>query len=145
MGYLAHRVLAALLLIGLLSVPAIAAKRNSRSATLLSIDSVNGAEVSKPATRPSSAALLRVQILVDRAHFSPGEIDGNFGENTRKAVRIYREAQQLGSGDRIDETLLRALVDSDGEPAMVTYRITEEDTAGPFAGTIPKDFRQMRT
>jgi lipoprotein-anchoring transpeptidase ErfK/SrfK len=86
---------------------------------------------------------LRVQILLDRAHFSPGEIDDNFGENTRKAVSIYRETKPLGSGDRIDEALLRALVESDEEPALVTYRISEKDTAGPFAGTIPKDFEKM--
>jgi lipoprotein-anchoring transpeptidase ErfK/SrfK len=142
MPNLAHRLLASLLLLGPLSVPAIAAKGSPRSATTLSIDAVNGAEVTSSA-RPSSAALLRVQILLDRAHFSPGEIDDNFGENTRKAVRIYRETKRLGGSDRVDEGLLRALVDSDGEPAIVTYRITEEDTAGPFAGTIPKDFRKM--
>src|SRR5262245_15549915 len=133
MRYLIHRVLASLLLIGLLSVPAIAAKRSSRSATLLSIDSVNGAEINKLSTRPSSAALLRVQILLDRAHFSPGEIDDNFGENTRKAVRIYRETKSLSNGERIDEALLRALVENDDEPALVTYRITEENTTGTFA------------
>jgi len=142
MPHPAHRVLASLLLLALLSVPAIGAKRSSRSGTLLSIDSVNGAEIIKPSARPSGTALPRVQILLDRAHFSPGEIDGNFGENTGKAVRIYR-TKGLGSGDRVDEALLRALVDSDGEVALVTYRITEEDTAGPFAGTIPKDIRTM--
>jgi len=126
-------VLASLLLLVLLLVPAIAAKRSSRAATLLSIDSVNEAEINEPAAGPSGAALLRVQILLDRTHFSPGEIDGNFGENTRKAVRIYRETKGLNSSDRIDEALLRALVDSDDEPALVTYRITKEDTAGSFA------------
>jgi lipoprotein-anchoring transpeptidase ErfK/SrfK len=140
---LAQRVFVSLLLLAVLLVPAIAAKRSSRSTAALSIDSVNRAEIINPAARPSDAALLRVQILLDRAHFSPGEIDGNFGENTRKAVRIYRETKLLGSGERIDEALLRALVDSDGAPALVTYRITEEDTAGPFAGTIPKDFQKM--
>jgi lipoprotein-anchoring transpeptidase ErfK/SrfK len=140
---LAHRVFASLLLLALLSVPATAAKRSSRSTEPLSIDRVNGAEIINSSARPSGAALLRVQILLDRAHFSPGEIDDNFGENTRKAVRIYRETKPLGSGERIDEALLRALVDSDDEPALVTYRITEKDTAGPFAGKIPKDFREM--
>jgi lipoprotein-anchoring transpeptidase ErfK/SrfK len=140
---LTRRVVISLLLFAVLLVPAIAAKRSSRSTAPLSIDSVNGAEIINSAARPSGAALLRVQILLDRAHFSPGEIDGNLGENTRKAVRIYRETELLGSGDRIDGALLRALVDNDGEPALVTYPITEEDAAGPFAGTIPNDFRKM--
>jgi len=140
---LAHRVFASLFVLGLLLVPALAAKRSSRSTVSLSIDSVNGAEIINPSARPSAAALLRVQILLDRAHFSPGEIDDNYGENTRKAVRIYREAKRLGSRDGIDEALLHDLVDNDGGPVLVTYRITEEDTAGPFAETIPKDFRRM--
>ena len=140
---LAHRVFASLFILGLLLVPALAAKRNSRSTVPLSVDSVNGAEIINPSARPSGPALLRVQILLDRAHFSPGEIDDNYGENTRKAVRIYREAKRMSSRDGIDEALLHNLVDSDGGPVLVTYRITEEDTAGPFAATIPKDFRKM--
>jgi lipoprotein-anchoring transpeptidase ErfK/SrfK len=140
---LAHRVFASLLVLGLLMVPALAAKHSSRSTVPLSIDSVNGAKIINPSARPSGAALLRVQILLDRAHFSPGEIDDNYGENTRKAVRIYLEAKGLSRHDGIDETLLHDLIDSDGGPVLVTYRISEEDTAGPFAETIPQDFRKM--
>ena len=48
--------------------------------------------------KPTPAGV-RLQVLLDRAHFSPGEIDGKFGENAKKALRAYAEAQQLPSSD----------------------------------------------
>jgi lipoprotein-anchoring transpeptidase ErfK/SrfK len=84
---------------------------------------------------------LKLQVLLDRAHASPGEIDANRGENTRKAVAAFREMQGLSGREQVDERLWRALADKDNEPALVTYTITEKDVAGPF-DEVPNDYRE---
>jgi peptidoglycan hydrolase-like protein with peptidoglycan-binding domain len=64
---------------------------------------INSAEPSKKTlsdTKPTPAGI-RLQVLLDRAHFSPGEIDGKFGENAKKALRAYKKAQQLASSDEV--------------------------------------------
>jgi peptidoglycan hydrolase-like protein with peptidoglycan-binding domain len=43
-----------------------------------------------------------LQVLLGGAHFSPGEIDGKFGENAKKALRAYEEAQQLPISDDVN-------------------------------------------
>ena len=85
---------------------------------------------------------MKLQVLLDRAHASPGEIDANRGENTRKAVIAFREMRGLGGGEQIDERLWRALADNDREAALVTYTITAKDVSGPFIEKVPKDYRE---
>lgn len=82
--------------------------------------------------------LVRIQVLLDRLHFSPGVIDGYDGENVRKAVAAYQEANNLPINGRPDDALLTRLEGADGQPALVAYVLTEEDVAGPFA-QVPQD------
>lgn len=65
---------------------------------------IDAAEPSKKTLsneKPTPAGL-RLQVLLDRAHFSPGEIDGRFGENAKKALRAFEEAQQLPVSDDLN-------------------------------------------
>ena len=76
----------ALLLAVLAANPAFAAE--------ISPHAINSAEPSNKSLTEDNAtpAGVRLQVLLDRAHFSPGEIDGKFGENAKKALRAYAEA-----------------------------------------------------
>jgi lipoprotein-anchoring transpeptidase ErfK/SrfK len=84
--------------------------------------------------------LVRVEVLLDRAGFSPGVIDGKDGDNLRHALAAYGQAHGLGSGGVLDKALWDALTGRDGAPTAQVYRITAKDAAGPFIGDPPKDY-----
>jgi hypothetical protein len=130
----------ALAFLTLLIAPAFAARKQAAATHNVSFESVNNAEWR--ASNLSAPLLVKLQVLLDRAHASPGEIDANRRENTRKAVIAFREMRGLGGGEQIDERLWRALADNDREAALVTYTITAKDVSGPFIEKVPKDYRE---
>lgn len=97
-------------------------------------DDINSAEFK--GTKTSEAVNIRAQVLLDRARFSPGVIDGRHGENFANALRVYQEQNGLQPSGELDTPTWEKLT-QDGEPAVTEYRITEEDVKGPFAEDIP--------
>ena len=76
-------------------------------------------------------AVLRAQILLDRAHFSCGEVDGEFGTNLQKTVNAYQQDRNLPVTGIMDAATWTAL-NADTAPALAPARIVAEDLQGPF-------------
>lgn len=89
---------------------------------------------STPVAQAEVPAPLRAQILLERAWFSPGEIDGQWGSKSRKALSAFQELKGLTASGELDDASMAAL-DADNAAALVSYTITDADVAGPFAKT----------
>lgn len=101
---------------------------------------IEGASFEAATTDPRAAArlLIRAQILLDRAHFSPGVIDGRNGETLRLALLAYQQAHDLPPTGALDAATWGALEKTDGEAVLADYEITDADVKGPFVKSIPK-------
>jgi lipoprotein-anchoring transpeptidase ErfK/SrfK len=90
-----------------------------------------------------SPAIIRAQVLLDRAAISPGVIDGYDGGNTRKALRVFQLRNRLRPTGVLDTATWEALIGADSAPVLMEYTITEKDVAGPFVEAIPAGMREM--
>jgi lipoprotein-anchoring transpeptidase ErfK/SrfK len=99
-----------------------------------------------PASHPEIPALnetvLQAEVLLARAEFSPGAIDGRDGDNFANALHAFQQANGLPVG-RLDEQTLASLAQLSNEPVVAEYTIQPDDVAGPFAPVIPQDFEKM--
>ncbi len=106
------------------------------------VSTVHGEQkAAEPSTlAPDAQQMLAVQVALDRAGFSPGEIDGRGGPRTRLALSAFQKSAGLRRPDgAISEETIAALRMLD---PVTTYTITQQDVAGPFIGTMPDDMME---
>jgi lipoprotein-anchoring transpeptidase ErfK/SrfK len=107
---------------------------------------INQASPPPPRGRGAGAydpVLLRLEVLLDRAGFSPGAIDGRQGTNLKHALAAYAGAHGTTSAGQLDPQLFSQIASADAGPVVQAYRITAEDEQGPFIGTPPKDYQAL--
>ena len=131
------RLLVATIFWGWLVLPAAAAGLDAAA--------INNAEFgSKPPGDDKVEPVVKAQVLLDRARFSPGEIDGKLGENAQKALRAFAEAKGLATGKALTPEIWSALAPTSKDPVIVEYTISENDVKGPFLEKLPAKMEEMK-
>ena len=107
-------------------------------------DAINSASLSTiPAERTSNPsadpdpAIVRLQVLLDRAGTSPGVIDGIYGKNVTKAVASFEKMTGMPPDGAIDHDVISRL--ETGGPIIGTYTVTADDAKG-LVDHIPADY-----
>ena len=115
-------------------------------ATALDPSAINNAQYSSKRTSQDKLdpAVVKAEILLDRAQFSPGEIDGKLSDNVRKALKEFARANGLPPGDALTADLWTKLVATSPDPVITEYRITESDVKGPFLKKLPAKMEDMK-
>lgn len=132
--------------------PKLTAQQKERRPTGFTEASVETAPTRFPLRIPQSGPVaLQLQILLDRAGFSPGIIDGAWGINARKAITFFTNPEDperfkgesppaVTSIDRATYERLRSAARS--RPLVRWYTVSPADLRGPFT-PIPENVYQQ--
>ena len=111
-------------------------------ARALSRDAINQATLGESWKR-DKAFVVKAQVLLDRARFSPGPVDGRWGMNTELAVRAFQQRHGLGVTGSLDAATWRLLGGEHEQDVVIPYEIRQSDVKGPFISRMPKSFKAM--
>jgi lipoprotein-anchoring transpeptidase ErfK/SrfK len=112
------------------------------AATQLDPESVNSATYEGRAKEAEGPLAIKLQILLDRAHTSPGIIDGRGGKNVTNALRVFEQRSDLPVDGKLDADVWK-LLEGDTKEVLVRYELKDSDLDGPFVEVIPTDFAEM--
>ena len=88
----------------------------------------------------NTAMTVKMQVLLDWNHASPGPIDGGWGMNSKKALTNFQKIKGLEPTGKMNQATWDALIDDipADQPVLVSYTITEADAKGPYR-KLPSD------
>lgn len=109
----------------------------------MTIDSVNAASPNKNAGGQDASLIVKAEVLLARDHFSPGQIDGENGENFKSALAAFQQVHGLPPSGQMDADTWNKLAGNTAGSALKEYKISDADVAGPFAKRIPSDLAKM--
>src|SRR5262249_43483878 len=110
-----------------LAAPAVAAKHAKHrqaaqpAAAALTVESVNNATPRAKSGKGANAAIVKAGVLLDRAGFSPGAIDGRDGTNFKKALVAFQKENGLQTTGRLDEQTWSTLTEGSDQPVLAEY------------------------
>lgn len=114
------------------------------SAAGIDAATINHADFGSKTASQEKWASVRAEVLLDRAHFSPGEIDGMLGENAQKALAAFAEVNSLAPTKKMNSELWTKLKATSEDPAIVEYTITDSDVKGPFLDKLPSKMEDKK-
>lgn len=122
---------------GAMTVPAAAGQGTSELADR---------RINFPRDRADDVDVLKLQVYLDYHGYSPGEIDGQWGYNTERALYVYQKNNGMPQTGQLDDRML-ARLDQFKEGYLLDYTVTENSKAidntsilhGSYK-TIPRDY-----
>lgn len=87
--------------------------------------------------------IVKAQVLLDRAHFYPGAIDGLTGDNYQRALSAFAVAQGLPATQTLTPAVWDKLQATSDKPVVTDYTITEADVSGPYVDKIPPKMEEQ--
>ncbi|WP_051540925.1 L,D-transpeptidase [Ahrensia sp. 13_GOM-1096m] len=100
---------------------------------------IGGAQLYKPAKPFRDQRIITLQIIMDRAGFSPGVIDGLDTKRFHMQLRAFKTAHNHDFKLNDQEAVAQLLAQSGGD-AFVDYEITAKDLSYKFTPDIPERY-----